>query len=326
MKRAGGDEEDMVRTHRPVLRHHGATLHDGQDVPLHALAGHVGASLEALAGDLVNLIEEDDTRVLCPLNGQRNDPVHVQHLFQLFFFENFPRLPHAHFAPLRPLRHHLPHHFLKVDAHLLHARVREHLHHCGLARVPNFDLHFAVVQFTRLQLLLEDLPRAGFRFLLGRLLRRRLVPRGRIHRAEHALSAGGPRRQEEVEQASFCPFMGFHITGLAHFLADKVYGDFSKIANQRLAVPANIADLRELRRLHLHEGRIDQTREPACDLGLPDARRPDHDDVLRSDLLAHFTAQPQPPPPVTQGDRDLLLGLALSDDVFVEFLDRLFRG
>src|SRR6185503_10588528 len=50
VERAGGDEEHVVRLHRPVLGGDGAALDDGEDVALHALA----------AGDLVDLVDEDD--------------------------------------------------------------------------------------------------------------------------------------------------------------------------------------------------------------------------------------------------------------------------
>ena len=61
---AGGDEEDEVRLHGAVLGHDGAALDDGQDVALDALAGDVRPALVGFAGDLVDLVDEDDALLL----------------------------------------------------------------------------------------------------------------------------------------------------------------------------------------------------------------------------------------------------------------------
>jgi hypothetical protein len=50
--------------------------------------------------------------------------------------------------------------------------------------------------------------------------------------------------------------------------------DIDEIANNRVDISANVADLRELGRFNLDERRVGQAREPACNLGLADAGRP----------------------------------------------------
>jgi hypothetical protein len=62
--------------------------------------------------------------------------------------------------------------------------------------------------------------------------------------------------------------------------------DLDQIADDRVDVAADVADLGELGRLDLDERRLGEPRQPARDLGLADAGRADHQDVLRRDLLA----------------------------------------
>src|SRR5690606_13375503 len=47
VERAGGDEEDVIRLDRAVLGNHGASLHDRQQVALHALARDVRSARAA---------------------------------------------------------------------------------------------------------------------------------------------------------------------------------------------------------------------------------------------------------------------------------------
>jgi hypothetical protein len=61
---------------------------------------------------------------------------------------------------------------------------------------------------------------------------------------------------------------------------------FDKIADDLFDVAADIADLGELGRFHLDEGRAGELGQAARDLGLADAGRPDHQDVLRHHLVA----------------------------------------
>ena len=77
---AGGDEQHVVGLHRAVLGGDGAALDDGQDVALHALAAHVGAAAASrtlAAGDLVDLVDEDDAGGLGAEQRLAVDPVLV---------------------------------------------------------------------------------------------------------------------------------------------------------------------------------------------------------------------------------------------------------
>src|SRR5262249_15169591 len=66
-----------------------------------------------------------------------------------------------------------------------------------------------------------------------------------------------------------------------------------------------------------------EPREPARDLGLADAGRPNHQNVLRRDFFGELRRQLLPPHAVAQRDGDGALGCALADDVLVELGDDL---
>ena len=102
-------------------------------------------------------------------------------------------------------------------------------------------------------------------------------------------------------------------------------GDLGQIADDRLDVAADVADLGELRRFDLQERRARQPRQAPRDLRLSDAGRPDHDDVLRRDLVAQLRRELLPPPAIAQRDGHGALGRVLPDDVRVELAHDLFR-
>ena len=129
-----------------------------------------------------------------------------------------------------------------------------------------------------------------------------------------------------VEHAVLGPQLGLGL----HFLPQPVLGhgdrDLDQIADDLLDVAADIADFGELGRLDLQERRLGQLGKPARDLGLADAGRADHQDVLRQHLFAQGLRQLVPAPAVAQCDRDGALGIVLADDEAVEFRDDLARA
>jgi hypothetical protein len=102
--------------------------------------------------------------------------------------------------------------------------------------------------------------------------------------------------------------------------------DLDQIAHDLLDVAADVADLGEFCRLHFQERRAREPRQAARDLGLADAGRADHQDVLRQHLLAQLLVELHAPPAVAQRDRDRALGVALPDDEAVELGHDLARG
>ena len=105
---------------------------------------------------------------------------------------------------------------------------------------------------------------------------------------------------------------------LALGVAHEADAGFEQIADDLIDVAADIADLGELRRLDLDEGRAGKLGEAARDLGLADAGRPDHQDVLGQNLLAQLIVELLAAPAVAERNGDGALGVALADDVAVE--------
>ena len=74
VKRAGGDEQDVIGPHHAVLGVDRGAFDDRQDVALHALAAHVRPVTAFAAGDLVDLVDEDDAGLLDALDGGAATP------------------------------------------------------------------------------------------------------------------------------------------------------------------------------------------------------------------------------------------------------------
>ena len=114
------------------------------------------------------------------------------------------------------------------------------------------------------------------------------------------------------------------MTHFAHcILANHLHGDVHEVADNTVDFATDVADLRELSGLDLDEGRFRELRQSPGNLGLADTRRPDHENVLGRNLASERLADLGSAPAVPQRDRDRALGLALADDVLVEFLDDL---
>ena len=134
------------------------------------------------------------------------------------------------------------------------------------------------------------------------------------------------RADQRVEHALLGRVLGARRHVLALPFARQRDRDLDEVAHDLLDVAADIADLGELGRLDLEERRAGEPREPARNLGLADAGRADHQDVLRQHLLAQLLVELQPPPAIAQRDRDRALGVALADDEAVELGDDLAGG
>lgn len=98
-----------------------------------------------------------------------------------------------------------------------------------------------------------------------------------------------------------------------------------QVAHDLVDVLPHEANLGELGRLNLDEGGVRQLGEAPCNLRLPHPRRPDHQDVLRHDLLPQRRVDPLPPPPVPKRHGDGALGVILAHNVAVEIGDDLAR-
>jgi len=98
-----------------------------------------------------------------------------------------------------------------------------------------------------------------------------------------------------------------------------------KVTHHRLHVAAYVSHLGEFRRFNLGERARSEASQASRDLGLANTRRPDHEDVLRLDLLTDLVLHHLAAHPVTQGNRHAPLRLGLTDDVLIELRDDLTR-
>ena len=298
VERACGDEQDVVRLDRSVLGVDRAALDDGQNVPLHALARHIGSRSVALCGDLVHLVDEDDALVFGAADSLGVQRVGVDQLFAFKLHERAVSLSDGDLFDLVALGQETAHHVHDVDLHAARKLL-------ALCLFGQRDLHFEVVERAACDLLRDRVEELLFAEIgIGALavrrdhlgqLREHRGTRGRLYRA-------------------------------AALIAHHAHRHLDKIADHRLDVPADVADLGELGRLDLDERCVDDLGEPPCDLRLAHAGRTLHDDVLGRDLVAQSLRKLRTAISVAQGDRDRLLRRVLSDDVSVKLFDYLLWG
>ena len=172
------------------------------------------------------------------------------------------------------------------------------------------DFDHALVELAVTQLLAH--PLAGAAHLVA-------------HAARIFVGRGRPRRQQQIEQ----PLLGIELRLGAHFLdalvAHHVDGELDQVADHRLDVAADVADFGELRGFDLDERRMRQLGQPPRDLGLADAGRTDHQDVLGRHVLGQIGRQLLAAQAIAQRDRHGALGLGLPDHVLVELGDNFTR-
>ena len=303
VERARRDEQDVVGAHHPVLGRHGGALDQRQEVALHALARDVGSLHFLAARDLVDLVEEHDAVLLDVGERPRLDLVVGQELGRFLVGEHLQRLGDTHLGDLAPAARELREHALQLA-------VRSSMPGgamisiCGgvsetsssTSRSSSLPSRSILRNFCRAA---ESVGCMSWKFTsrAGGSSTSRIALLGRVGGAVAHLARLGFAR-----------------------LLDR---DVDQIADDRVDVAADVAHLGELGRLDLDERRVGEPREPARDFGLADAGRPDHQDVLRRDLLPQRLGHLLPPPAVAQRDGDGALGGVLPDDVLVELGDDL---
>ena len=240
------------------------------------------------------------SRSRCTPSRETSGPPGVEVALRLLVAQVLPRLGHRQPAPARAARRQVAEQVLHREAHLLDALRREDLEH-RVRAVADVDLDLALVELSGAQLGAQALPR--------RVLRRGLERR----------TPGDHRtRVERVEETLLddAVHLGAHAAQL--LLAHLLDRELAQVADDRLDVAPDVADLGELRGLDLQEGGLGHLGQAPGHLGLPDPGRADHDDVLRRDLVAQLCRHLLAAPAVAQCDRHRALGVRLPDDVAVE--------
>ena len=218
MESARGDEENVIGFNHSVLRLHIGSLHDRQQIALHALARHVRSASggTTLARNLIDLVEEDDAHRLHALERVGGNVLLVDQLLQLLNEENAARLRDLHAAFLLALGQHVLEHLGKIVDSLRCTLRHHHVeHHWRL--LGDFDLDLAFVELA--------VDEQRFQFLARPLvahLRCIGLARGGAARRDHeqvrATAGGGGsvrrlldvrrHRQEQVEQSLFHFLLG----------------------------------------------------------------------------------------------------------------------
>ena len=325
MERAGRDEQHVIRLDGTVFRRDLRAFDDRQDVALHAFARDVGPIRIAFDSDLVDLVEEDDAAALRDLDGRLRDFVHVDELARFFLREDLARLLDRDFALLAALRHEVAHHVLDVVAHALERRARKHADHRA-ARFDDVNLDEFFFELAVFEALAHPFT-AGLvlRLLFFAVFLVVVIIFCAAEQAAERVLRFLRLRYEHVENALLGEFLRLFLHAVHALLAHHAHGRLDEVAHDGFDVAADVADFREFRRLDLDERRLDKLREAAGDLRLADARRADHEDVLRDDLVTHRARELAAAPAVAECDGDGALRLVLADDVLVELFDDLAR-
>ncbi len=274
---------------------------DGENVSLHALPRYIRTVTAFPAGDLVDLVQEDNARVLHPFDGQPRYLVHIDQPRLFLLHQVFKGLPDLHLALLGALAEQVGQHVLEVDIHLLDALVGDDLERRCTA-FAHIDLYRALIQLAFAELLPQLFPGTVMAFLacrgeVGAINHYR--PWGGMGTTARRARGGWRRGQQQIQQALFGVEFGpvFHLFQL--FLAHHVHGDFHQVADHRFHVPSHVTDLGEFGGFYLHEGRIGELGQAARNLRLAHAGGPDHDDVLGHDLFGDIGRQLLPAHPVS---------------------------
>jgi len=295
---ARGDEQDVVGLDRAMLGRHRGSFDQGQQIALHALARDVAALAVFADADLVDLVQEHDAVVFDRADRFLNQLVVIQQLVGFLVDQNLVRAFDGQPPGLGAAAHLAEDVADRDRAHLGARHPRDLEHRKAAAGGLGLDLDFLVVELAGAQPLAKRVARGG----------------------------AGVRSDQRVKHAFLGGELGarLHVLALAFpHLGDR---DLDEIPNDLLDVAADIADLGELGGLDLDEGRAREFRQPPRDLGLADAGRADHQDVLRQHLLAQTAIELQPPPAVAQRDGHRALGVGLADDEPVEFGDDFTGG
>ena len=154
VERPGGNEQDMVGAHHAVARVDRGAFDDGQNVALHAFARDVRPVAAFAPGDLVDLVEEDDARVLHPLDGDALYLVHIDQALLFFLDEVFEGLADLHLPLLGALAEDVGQHVFHVDVHLFDALVGDDLERRERL-LAHVELNHALVELAFAQLLAQ---------------------------------------------------------------------------------------------------------------------------------------------------------------------------
>ena len=263
----------------------------GKQVALHALARHVTGDAAVARADFVELVEKDDAVIFHRVNGILHELLLIEQLVGFLVEQDVVRFLDGDAARFWASAE-LAENVADRDGADLRARHAGNLEERHAAPAPglHLDLDLLVVELARAQLAPEGVLGGG----------------------------AGTGAGERVDHALFSCQLCARGHVLSPFVARLPDRDLDEVAHDLLDVAADIADLSEFGGFDFQERRAGKPCQAPRNLGLADASRPDHQDVLRQHLFAHAVVKLQPPPAVAQRDCDRALGVVLADDEAVE--------
>src|SRR5262249_7217775 len=98
MERPRSDEQYVIGANHSVARIDGRSLDDWQNIPLHALARHIGTMPGFATSYLIDFVDEDDAHLLGSLDRHTRDLIHVQQLVLFFLNQVLERIGDGHFS------------------------------------------------------------------------------------------------------------------------------------------------------------------------------------------------------------------------------------
>src|SRR5205823_1613481 len=318
MEGASSDEQDVIRAHHSVARVDSSAFDHWQDIPLYALSRNIRTMAAFAAGDLIYLIQEDDSCILHPINRHSRDLIHINEALLFFLNQVLESFIHLHLPLFRALAEDVRKHVLNVDVHLLDTLIGDDLEGREIA-LPDVDFHHAIIEFALAELLPEFFPRAALRFGHGSGTVKHYAPSTGISR---------PRRrgwQENIQETLFGVQFCLIRYVFQLFLPNILNRDFHQIANHGFHITPDVTDLGKLRSLDFQKRGVGQLRQPTGNLGLTHAGWPNHDDVLWDHFIGHVLRQFLAAHAVAQCDTDRALGIFLADNIFVQFRHNLAR-
>src|SRR5690606_14940783 len=167
----------------------------------------------------------------------------------------------------------------------------------------------------------EEISRAFIQLCIG--VRSCCLLRGRLKAWRLRSWLRSQRRNQRIENYFFNCKCSLFFYLLFLLRLDEVHCLVYKIADHAFYVASNIAHFRELCCFHLYEGSIGNARKPARDFRLTDTRSTNHQYVVGNNFPLHVGLDTHPPPPVAKCNRDVALGIVLTNNVFVQLLNNL---
>ena len=153
---ARGDEQDVVRLHRPVLGGDGRPLDQGQEIALHALARDVRPGPIGARGDLVDLVDEHDSGVFGQVDGFGGDRVLVEQLIALLGDQRRPGGRDRGLVRLALVPERFPHDVGQIDHAHRRAGLAGNVEALqGRSGVGEIQFDLLVVQFAGAEFLAE---------------------------------------------------------------------------------------------------------------------------------------------------------------------------